>query len=112
MPGCISDGETPEQAIRNGRGALKPCLLTKQEFGDAIPQPGSGVSASGHWRQRVPKSLHARLIATAEYESTSLNTLVTVLIAEGIGRRESEGKNRAISERPAADAALLRNASA
>jgi antitoxin HicB len=33
LPGCISDGETPEEAIRNGRDALKACLATMREFG-------------------------------------------------------------------------------
>ena len=38
--------------------------------------------------QRLPRSLHASLVARAKAEGTSLNTLVTMLLAEGIGRRE------------------------
>jgi len=41
VEGCMSDGETPEEAIVNGRDALKCCLLTMREFGDLIPPPGS-----------------------------------------------------------------------
>lgn len=89
FPGVISDGETPEEAIRNGRDALKAALLTMQEFGDPIPRPSQGRSASGQWRQRVPRSLHARLVARARQEGVSLNTLVTTLIAEGLGKKES-----------------------
>ena len=37
VPGCISDGETPEDAIRNGRDALKACLATMREFGASLP---------------------------------------------------------------------------
>ena len=85
LPGCISDGATPEEAIASGRDAVKSYLLTAREFGDAIPKPGG--SASGQWRQRVPKSLHARLAARARREGVSLNMLVTALIAEGLGRR-------------------------
>jgi antitoxin HicB len=44
IPGCISDGETPEEAIVNGRDALKCCLLTMGEFGDIIPLPGSLIT--------------------------------------------------------------------
>jgi antitoxin HicB len=33
VPDCISDGSTPEDAIRNGRDALKACLATMREFG-------------------------------------------------------------------------------
>jgi antitoxin HicB len=91
VPGCISDGETPEEAITNGRDALKSVLLTMKEFGEAIPQPGSLATASGQWRQRVPKSLHSRLVTRAEQEGVSLNTLVTAMIAEGLGKRKASG---------------------
>jgi predicted HicB family RNase H-like nuclease len=42
-------------------------------------------------RQRLRRSLHANLVARARAEGTSLNTLVTMLLAEGPGRRESQG---------------------
>ena len=38
---CMSDGETPEEAIVNGKDALRGVLLTMMEFGDPIPEPGS-----------------------------------------------------------------------
>jgi antitoxin HicB len=100
----MSDGETPEEAIVNGRDALKGSLLTKREFGDPIPPPGSLTRSSGQWRQRVPKSLHARLAARAGREGVSLNLLVTTLIAEGLGRREaiSGPPARATDKTPAA----------
>jgi antitoxin HicB len=89
VPGCLSDGETPEEAIRNGRDALKACLATMREFGASLPEPASSTASSGQWRQRVPRSLHARLVRRAEQEGVSLNTLVTALVAEGLGRRSA-----------------------
>ena len=89
VPGCISDGETPEEAIANGRDALKSALLAMKEFGDPIPQPGRTATSSGQWRQRVPKSLHSRLAARARQEGVSLNTLVTSMIAERLGKRKA-----------------------
>jgi antitoxin HicB len=77
VPGCIADGETPAEAIANGRDALKSVLLTMQEFGDPIPKPGRTANSSGQWRQRVPKSMHSRLVDRAAQEGVSLNTLVT-----------------------------------
>lgn len=68
VPGCMSDGETPEQAIVNGRDALKGCLLTLKEFRRPLPRPGSAAEASGQFRVRLPKSMHARLTARAEQE--------------------------------------------
>lgn len=94
LPGVISDGETPEEAIRNGQDALAAALMTMQEFGDSVPKPGQGTMASGQWRQRVPRSLHARLVARAQQEGVSLNTLVTTMIAEGLGRKESSRRHR------------------
>jgi antitoxin HicB len=93
LPGVISDGATPDEAIRNGRDALEAALRTLKEFGDPIPQPGA-APASGQWRQRVPKSLHARLVQQARQEGVSLNTLVTSMIAEGLGKRNIRLRER------------------
>ena len=84
-PGCIADGETPEDAVKEGLDALRSYLATLQELGR--PVPASGEVYGGQWRQRVPKSLHAALARRAEHEGVSLNMLVTTMLAEGIGRR-------------------------
>jgi antitoxin HicB len=94
LPGVISDGATPEEAVENGRDALKAALLTMEEFGDPIPAPGAFNAASGQWRQRVPKTLHARLVERARQEGVSLNTLVTAMIAEGLGQRQTRRRSR------------------
>ena len=87
LPGCISDGETPEDALRHGADAVHAYLLDCAKHRDPVPKPSP---ASGQWRQRVPRSLHSRLVTKAREEGVSLNTLVTAMIAEGLGqRRES-----------------------
>jgi antitoxin HicB len=86
LPGCISDGKTPEEAIANGRDAVKSYLASCRKYGDKAPK---AVSSSGQWRQRVPKSLHSRLTQRAQQEGVSLNTLVTAMIAEGLGKRQA-----------------------
>ena len=80
LPGCISDGQNPEEAL------MKAYLMICAMHGDAIPQPGT---TRGQWRQRVPRSLHARLVSKAREEGVSLNTLMTSMIAEGLGQRRS-----------------------
>ena len=87
LPGCRSDGATPEQAIENGRDALASWLEVAREFGDPTPKPFSAVS--GRFVQRVPRSLHARLIAQAQAEGVSLNSLVLSLVSQGLGRRQA-----------------------
>lgn len=90
LPGCWSDGATPEKAIANGRDALLAWLSVAQEFGDQVPKPYSVVS--GRFVQRVPRSLHAQLIARAKEEGVSLNTLVVSLVSQGIGRGQSRSR--------------------
>jgi antitoxin HicB len=102
LPGCRSDGPTPEEAIKNGRDALRSWLAVAREFGDEVPPPFAG--ASGRFVQRVPRSLHAQLIAQARAEGVSLNTLIVALVAQGVGKRKVSAKSsprRARSSRAA-----------
>ena len=39
IPGCMSDGETIEEAIANGREALRDCLEVLRESGRKPPKP-------------------------------------------------------------------------
>ena len=58
---CISDGDTLEEAIRNGMDALAETIAALEDLGLPVPEPGGSGSYSGKFIQRVPKSLHARL---------------------------------------------------
>jgi antitoxin HicB len=84
LPGCIADGKTIEEALQEGRDAVKSWIKTAKEFGDPIPEPGISSKYSGQWRLRIPKSLHASLAMRAKYEGVSLNTLAATLLAEGL----------------------------
>lgn len=84
---CISDGETPEEAIRNGMDALAETIAALTEMGFPVPEPASNGSYSGKFIQRVPKSLHARLAMRAKQEGVSMNALVTSFLAESLGTR-------------------------
>ncbi|MBI3959645.1 MAG: type II toxin-antitoxin system HicB family antitoxin [Chloroflexi bacterium] len=85
---CISDGETPAEAIRNGLDALAETIAALEGKGLPVPEPDSGGVYSGRFVQRVPKSLHARLSARAKQEGVSMNTLVTSYLAESLGARD------------------------
>lgn len=87
LPGCISDGETVDEAITNSMEAKAEWLAAAKELGRQIPEAGGQLS--GKWVQRVPRSVHARLVERAEREGVSLNTLVVSLIAEGLGKKRS-----------------------
>ena len=87
LPGCMADGATVEEAIREASDALRAWLATARECGDPIPTPHSASRHSGKWLQRVPKSLHRQLSLRARQEGVSLNPLATMLLAEGLERR-------------------------
>jgi len=89
---CISDGETVEEAISNGREALAGMIESLEAWGRPVPAPNSGGVASGKFVTRVPKSLHAALTHRAKTEGVSLNTLVLTFIAEGIGQAKHEAE--------------------
>jgi len=85
LPGCMSDGETIDEAIRNGREALRDCLDVFKESGRRIPKPS--IEAA-QWRQRLPRTLYSKLTKQAENEGVSINSLVTAMIAEAIGAKQ------------------------
>ena len=85
---CVSDGETIEEALKNGQDALKATIAALKAKDLPIPAPNSGGVASGKFVARVPKTVHARLATRAKAEGVSLNTLVLTFIAEGLGRKE------------------------
>lgn len=87
LPGCMSDGETPEEAVANGRDAVSAWIEAARAAGREVPRPGE--LPSGKFVARIPRSLHARLTARARQEGVSMNALVSAFLAEGLGRRES-----------------------
>jgi antitoxin HicB len=86
IPGCMSDGETVQEAIANGREALRDCIEVFRESGRKLPKPSI---AAAQWRQRLPRTLYMKLTKQAENEGVSINSLVTAIIAEAIGSRQA-----------------------
>lgn len=84
IPGCMSDGETIEEAIANGREALRDCLDVLRESGRRAPKP---EVAAAQWRQRLPRTLYSKLTKQAESEGVSINSYVAAIIAEAIGAK-------------------------
>jgi antitoxin HicB len=87
LPGCMADGETIDEAINEAKDAFSCWMEAQNEWGREYPKPTT-QGTSGKFVQRLPKSLHAKLVRRAKQEGVSLNTLVLALIAEGIGKRE------------------------
>ncbi len=92
LPGCMSDGETIEEAIANGRDAKAAWMAAMREAGRRVPPPGADPAEgySGKWQLRTPKSLHRDLADRARREGVSLNTLAVTLLAQGLGERGAQ----------------------
>jgi antitoxin HicB len=91
---CISDGETVDEAVENGRDALKATVATLKAKKLPVPAPNSGGVASGKFVARVPKTVHAQLAVRARAEGVSLNALVLTFIAQGLGGTGVESRRR------------------
>jgi antitoxin HicB len=86
IPGCMSDGETIDEAITNAREALRDCLDVFRESGRKISK---AIIEAAQWRQRLPRTLYSKLTKQAENEGVSINSLVTAIIAEAIGAKRT-----------------------
>jgi len=86
LPGCKSDGETPEEAITNLYDAKKCWIEASLEMGRSITEPVID-GFSGQLRVRMPKSLHRALSEKAREENVSLNHFIIYQLARGVGHK-------------------------
>jgi len=89
LPGCMSQGDTAEEAVAMIREAMELWLEVALEDGQSIPEPRPEESYSGKFVVRVPRSLHRELVERAEQEGVSLNQYVNVALARCVGRAEA-----------------------
>lgn len=84
LPGCMSDGDSYEDALANVFDAIESWKDGAEELGRPVPTPGSSL---GQWRQRVPRTLHETLKQIAQQEGVSLNQFVATVLAQAVGSR-------------------------
>jgi predicted RNase H-like HicB family nuclease len=46
LPGCVSEGDTVEEALANIKDAIEGCLAVMREHGDPIPGPVDSLLAT------------------------------------------------------------------
>jgi predicted RNase H-like HicB family nuclease len=86
--GCMSDGDTPEEALENVKDAMFNWVYGVLEDGLEVPEPANPFpDYSGRFVLRLPRSLHRQLAERADAEGVSLNTLCLTLLAGGLGVR-------------------------
>jgi antitoxin HicB len=84
LSGCMSQGETSEEALAMIQDAMQGWLEVSLEMGDAIPEPRPEEDYSGKFVVRVPKSLHRQLVDAADREGVSLNQYINVALAQAV----------------------------
>jgi antitoxin HicB len=87
LPGCLSQGDTVEEAMAMIEDAKRGWIDIALADGVEIPEPSDDEEAySGKFVVRVPKSLHRDLVKKAKDENVSLNQLTTYLLSSGVVR--------------------------
>lgn len=84
LPGCLTQGETAEEALSMIEDAKRSWIEVALEDGRQIPEPIS-EDYSGKFNVRVPKSLHKTLSEQAKKENISLNQLILYHLSRSIG---------------------------
>jgi predicted RNase H-like HicB family nuclease len=100
FPGCVAQGDTPEEAFRNLEAAAESWIEELMAMGQRVPEPSAFNQYSGRIALRLPKSLHRNAAQLAEREGTSLNQFLVSAIAERVGAGSFYAKmNRMLEER-------------
>jgi|WetSurMetagenome_2_1015567.scaffolds.fasta_scaffold00832_13 antitoxin HicB len=89
LPGCISQGETVEEATEMIEEARRLWLESAYEDGIDIPLPRDLEQYSGKFFIRAPKSLHRKLDQIAKREGVSMNQYLVATLARSIGMEEA-----------------------
>ncbi len=85
LPGVISEGDSPDEAIASGREALEEMLDYHLEQGRAIPEPFQTRQFSGRTELRLNPETHRRAVMLAANEGVSLNRWLSAAVATYVG---------------------------
>lgn len=83
LPGCMTQGRTPEEAFERIHGAMRAWITVMLEDGKEIPEPRALYS--GQFMLRLPRDLHGELVRRARQEGVSLNQFAATTLAGAVG---------------------------
>jgi predicted RNase H-like HicB family nuclease len=90
FPGCVAQGDTPQEAYANLEEAAKGWIQAALDMGQHIPEPSANQSCGGKVLVRLSRSLHRQAALVANHEGISLNQLFVTAIAEKVGAASVE----------------------
>ena len=85
LPGCITCGESVEEAFSNALDAKRSWIEACLADGREIPLPNEIAKYSGQFKLRLPKSLHRSLAEHSRQEGVSMNQYCVYLLAKNDG---------------------------
>jgi antitoxin HicB len=91
LRGCMSEGDTAEEALAMIQEAMELWLEVALEEGIPISEPRPDEGYSGKFVVRVPRSLHRELVDEAKRQGVSLNQYINVALARFVGQPVSAG---------------------
>ncbi|MCC6959797.1 MAG: type II toxin-antitoxin system HicB family antitoxin [Dehalococcoidia bacterium] len=83
LPGCMTQVEDISEIAEAATEIRKLWIETEYEDGHDIPPPSYPEEHSGKFNLRIAKSLHRRLVESAEREGVSLNQYAMSLLDKG-----------------------------
>lgn len=89
LQGCMSDGESLEEAYANIEEAKQEWLQSMLKRNLPIPEPASDNQYSGKFIIRIPKSLHRNLAEESKREGISLNQFISNSLSYMIGMKHA-----------------------
>ena len=88
LKGCVSDGETITEALKNIEEAKEEWFAYMLENNLSIPEPSDISKYSGKFVVRIPKSLHKTISEQSRMEGLSLNQYVANSLAYVAGQKK------------------------
>ena len=82
LPGCISIGDTVEEAYANAMDAKLAWLEAAIDNNTVIAEPFNADDYSGQIKLRIPKSLHKSLAEHSKQEGISMNQYCLYLLSK------------------------------
>lgn len=99
LPGCVSHGDTADEAVENLNEAKRLWIEDHLANGYAVPEPVDAQGFGGRVLLRLPKSVHHRLSREAAREGVSLNShLVRLLVEASVTRAALDALTMSVEE--------------
>lgn len=90
LPGCLTQADSYEEIAEMAQDVRTLWIESAYDQGLDIPLPSYPEEYSGKFNVRLPRSLHRKLVESADQEGVSLNQYVTQVLARGDAQTKVE----------------------